>query len=45
MKVYFKYTEICNKIKKSLNTKFHSQPIHDDKYIKTKVKFYEIYNN
>ena len=36
--VYLKYTDIWNKIKKSLNTKFHSQPITDDKYIKTKVK-------
>ena len=36
--VYLKYTEIWNKIKKSLNAKFHSQPIYDDKYIKTKVK-------
>ena len=38
MKVYLKYNEIWNKIKKSLNTRFHSQPIYDDKYIKTKVK-------
>ena len=29
--VYFKYTEICNKIKNSLNVTFHSQPIYDDK--------------
>ena len=36
--VYLKYTEIWNKIKKSLNTRFHSQPVYDDKYIKTKVK-------
>ena len=36
--VYPKYTDIWNKIKKSLNTRFHSQPIYDDKYIKTKVK-------
>ena len=36
--MYLKYTEIWNKIKKSLSTKFHSQPIYDDKYIKTKVK-------
>ena len=36
--VYLKYTEIWNKIKKSLNASFHSQPIYDDKYIKTKVK-------
>ena len=34
--VYLKYTEIWNKIKKSLNTRFHSQPIYDDKYIKLK---------
>ena len=37
-KVYLKYTEFWNKIKKSLGIKFHSQPIYDDKYIKTKVK-------
>ena len=36
--VCLKYTEIWNKIKKSLNTRFHSQPIYDDIYIKTKVK-------
>ena len=36
--MYLKYTEIWNKIKNLLNTRFHSQPIHDDKYIKTKVK-------
>ena len=35
--VYLKYTEIWNNIKNSLNSKFHSQPIYDDKYIKTKV--------
>ena len=36
--VYLKYTEIWNKIKDILNVKFYSQPIYDDKYIKTKVK-------
>ena len=36
--VYLKYDEIWNKIKSILNVKFHSQPIYDDKYIKTKVK-------
>ena len=36
--VHLKYTEIWNKIKNSLNAKFHSQPIYDDKYIKVKVK-------
>ena len=36
--VYLKYNEIWKKIKSILNVKFHSQPIYDDKYIKTKVK-------
>ena len=36
--VYLKYNEIWNKIRSILNVKFHSQPIYDDKYIKTKVK-------
>ena len=36
--MYIKYTEIWNKIRKFLNAKFYSQPIYDDKYIKTKVK-------
>ena len=36
--VYLKYNEIWNKIKSILNVKLHSQPIHDEKYIKTKVK-------
>ena len=36
--VFLKYNKIWNKIKKALNIKFHSQPIYDEKYIKTKVK-------
>ena len=36
--LYLKDTEIWNNIKKSLNTRIHSQPIFDGKYIKTKVK-------
>ena len=36
--VYLKYIEIWNKIKGILNVKFDSQPIYDDKYIRTKVK-------
>ena len=35
---YLKYTKIWNKIKKLLNIKFHSHPIHD---IKTKVKTFD----
>ena len=34
---YFKYNEICNNIKKTVNIRFHSQPIYD-KYIKPKLK-------
>ena len=34
--VYLKYNKVWNKIKKLQNIKFHSQPIHDDKYIKGK---------
>ena len=36
--VDFKYTDIWNKIKNPLNSKFYSQPIYNDKNIKTKVK-------
>ena len=36
--VYLKYAKILNKIKSILNAKLHSQPIYDEKYIKTKVK-------
>ena len=37
--VYLKYNEIWNKIKELLGgVKFHSEPIYDDSYIKTKVK-------
>ena len=36
--LYLKYTEIWNKNKDILNVKFYSQPIYDNKYIKTKVK-------
>ena len=39
--VHLKYARIWNKIKKSLNMKFHSQLIHDDKYIKTKIKTFD----
>ena len=40
--VYLKYNEIWNQIKSILNVKYHSQPIYDDKYIKTKVKIFNI---
>ena len=39
--LYLKYNKIWSKIKKLLNIKFHSQPIHVDKYIKTMVKTFD----
>ena len=33
-----KYNEIWNTIKNTLNIKFHSMPVYDEKYVKTKVK-------
>ena len=36
--VFLKYNEIWNKIRKTLSIEFHSQPIYDEKYIKSKVK-------
>ena len=40
-----KYNEIWKKIKNTLSIKFHSKPVYDKKYIKTKVKtFNEVLN-
>ena len=36
--VLIKYNEIWNKIKKTLNIKFPSMPVYDEKYIKVKVR-------
>ena len=36
--VYIKYSQIWNRVKDLLNVRFHSEPIYDDKYVKTKVK-------
>ena len=33
-----KHNEIWSKVKKILNIKFHSMPVYDEKYIKSKVK-------
>ena len=33
-----KYNEIWDKIKEKLNIKFHSMPVYDQTYIKTKVR-------
>ena len=37
-RVLAKYNDIWNKIKKTLNIKFHSMPVYDEKYIKANVK-------
>ena len=36
--VWEKYKDIWNVIKNKLNIKFHSQPIYENKYLKTKVR-------
>ena len=36
-----KYNKIWNKIKKTLNIKFHSMPVYDEKYIKAKVSEFD----
>ena len=36
--VLYKYSEIRNKIKKTLNIKLHIMPVYDEKYIKAKVR-------
>ena len=33
-----KYNKIWDKIKETLNIKFHSMPVYDEKYIKVKVR-------
>ena len=33
-----KYNKMWNKIKNTLNIKFHSMPVYDEKYIKAKVR-------
>ena len=37
-RVLDKYNTISDKIKKTLNIKFHSMPVYDEKYIKAKVR-------
>ena len=36
--VLVKYNKIWNNVKKTLNIKFHSMAVYDEKYIKAKVK-------
>ena len=39
--VILKYNKIWKKIKKLLSVEFDSQPVYDEKYIKTRAKFFE----
>ena len=36
-----KYNEIWDVIKNKLGIKFHSLPVYDEKYLKTKVREYD----
>ena len=42
-----KYFEILNKIKSLITKEFNSEPVYNDKYIKTKIKSYNdrVYTN
>ena len=40
-KVWEKYEDILNVIKNELNIKFHSQPVHENKYLKAKVREFD----
>ena len=42
IKILENYSEIWNKIKSLTKKEFNSEPVYNDKYIKTKIK---IYNN
>ena len=39
--VWEKYKDIWNVIKNRLNVKFHSEPIYENKYLKTKVREFD----
>ena len=43
--VWQKYEDIWDVIKNKLNIKFHSQPIYENKYLKTKVRISSIKTN
>ena len=36
-----KYNDIFDKIKEQIGEKFHSKPVYDGKYIKTKVRLFD----
>ena len=45
--IFKKYSEIWNKIKSLIKKEFNSEPVYNDKYIKTKIKIYnnKVYTN
>ena len=46
-KIFKKHSDICNKIKSLIKKEFNSEPVYNDKYIKTKIKIYNdrVYTN
>ena len=46
-KILEKYNKIWNKIKSLLKKELNSEPVYNDKYIKTKIKIYDnrVYTN
>ena len=46
-KILEKYSEIWNKIKSLIKKELNSEPVYNDKYIKTKIKIYndKVYTN
>ena len=43
--IFKKYQEISNKIKNLIKKEFNSEPVYNEKYIKTKIKIYRVYTN
>ena len=46
-KILKKYSDIWNEIKSLIKKEFNSEPVYNDKYIKTKIKIYndKVYTN
>ena len=40
--VLYKYNKIRDKVREKINIKFHSEPIYDKKYIKAKVREFDV---
>ena len=39
-KVFDKYNEICEKVSNDIKKEFDGKPVHNEKYLKTKIKSY-----